>query len=101
MTVIAERKLLYAVRGSNERKEFSIRIHAPYVVSQNSLNFPIGSIIAGCHVEINGLDAVIPEVYGADTLQAVNIASDVEAFLRRLEKTYDIFWISGDPYFGQ
>ena len=97
---IAERRLLYALKGSDIRKEFAVRLGAPYLVQEGMVNFSVGGDGCwGCHVEIEGLDEKYSEVYGADSLQAVNLASNVEPFLERLQKKYDLFFLSGDPYF--
>jgi hypothetical protein len=94
---IAQRRLLYSRKGSDVRHEFSIRLGVPYTVEEDS--HPAGKGAAGCHVELRGLEETYPDVYGVDSLQAVNLASDVEPLLRRLQKKYDLFWLSGDPYF--
>jgi len=39
------------------------------------------------------------DVYGMDSLQAVNMASNIDAVLERLGKKYDFYWSSGEPYF--
>jgi hypothetical protein len=96
---VAERKLLYSVKGSDVRKEFTIRIGVPYQVREDMVDFPIANGIFGCHVEIEGLNETYSEVYGADVVQAINIATDLEPFLKRLQTKYDLFWASGDPYF--
>jgi hypothetical protein len=96
---IAERRLLYSQKGSDVRKEFVIRIGLPYTVKGDMVGYPVGDGVAGCHVEIEGLNETCSEVYGADSLQAVNIASNVEPFLKRLQRKYDLYWLSGDPYF--
>ncbi len=96
---IAERKLLYSKKGGSERKDFSIRISKPFVVDENMAKPPIEKGFVGCNVEIVGLDEKYPTVYGADSLQAVNLASNMEPFLERLQKRYDIYWVDGNPYF--
>jgi hypothetical protein len=98
-TFIAERRLLYALKGSPIRKEFVIGICEPYPVDQSMVNYPIGDGFAGCDLRLEGLDEEGERFYGADSLQAVNLASNVEAFLKRLESKYDLFWLSGEPYF--
>jgi hypothetical protein len=98
-TYVAERKMLYSEKGSDLRMEFSIRIGAPYAVEPGMVGHPVGEGYAGCHVQIVGLDEKYSEVYGADSVQALNIASNLEPFLRRLQKKYDLYWASGDPYF--
>ena len=96
---VAERNLLYSLKGSDKRKRFVIRISVPYLVHENMVGFSVGEGFYGCQVEIEGINETYPDVYGADSLQAINIASNVEPFLRRLQKKYDIYWLSGDPYF--
>ncbi len=96
---IAERKLLYSKKDSSEQKEFSIRISKPFVVEKNMATSPIKEGFVGCNIEIIGLDEEYPTVYGTDSLQAVNLASNMEPFLKRLQKKYDIFWADGNPYF--
>jgi len=100
MKYIAERKLLYSVKGSNIRKEFAIRISAPYEVD-NLAGSPVVEGCSGCHVDIHGLDERYSEVYGGDSLQAIQLAANVDPFLKRLQKKYDIYWLSGEPYFGR
>jgi len=99
---IAERRLLYAFKGSNLRREFVICMSAPYSVQQSTVNFTIGKDgIWACQIQIKGMDEAHHEIYGADALQAIELASSsVEPFLRRLYKKYDLFYPSGDPYFG-
>lgn len=96
---IAERRLLYALKGSDTRKEFVIGISAPYLVSQSMVTYPIGEGFAGCDLRLEGIDEEGEKLYGADSLQAVNLASNVEAFLKRLQEKYDLFWLSGESYF--
>jgi hypothetical protein len=97
---IAERRLLYALKGSDIRQEFVVRLGTPYLVQEGMVNFSVGEEGCwGCHVEIEGLDEKYSEVYGADSLQAINLASNVEPFLKRLQKKYDLFFPSGESYF--
>ena len=98
---IAERRLLYALKGSDIRKEFVIGICAPCPVDQSMVTYPIGEGFSGCEVRLEGLDEEGEKIYGADSLQAVNMASNVEAFLKRLQEKYDLFWLTGEPYFDE
>ena len=97
---IAERKLFYTNKGEFERKEFSIRIGYPYQAEQSKVNFTIGdSDVFGCSIEIIGIPEKEHDVYGVDSVQAINIASNIEPLLERLQKKYNIYWQDGEPYF--
>lgn len=69
---VADRRLLYALKDSPERRELVIRIGKPYLVQPGTVNFPVAEGTAGCSVEFAGLEEVhLGEVYGADLLQAL------------------------------
>ncbi len=99
---IAERKLPCALTGSDMRKELIIRIDAPYIVNEKMVNFPVSKGLVGCHIEVEGLEKTYQhEVYGVDDLQAINIATNIEPFLERLSKEYDLYWPFGESYFEE
>ena len=99
-TYIAERRLLFSPKTSDERSELTIRIGAPFVVEEGSVDFPVGEGISGCRVEFDGLTGEYCDtVYGADLLQALQLAVNVEPTLERLRKKYDFFFPTGEPYF--
>lgn len=99
--ILAKRKLLYSLKGEEVKSEMVVRIYAPYPVSEDMVAFPIGEEgLSGCHVEVDGLcDELCQDVYGVDDVQALHIAADIDPFLFRLRKKYDLFWPSGEPYF--
>ena len=97
---IAERKLLCRSKGTNEKNELFVRIGAPYVVEASTVSFPVTPKTSGCTVEISGVEVQISEtIYGADLIQALQLASDVDPILRRVSKTHDLFFGDGEPYF--
>lgn len=99
---IAERRLLYAVKGSPERRELVIRVGKPYLVQPGTVTFSVAEGTAGCSVEFAGLNEVNPgETYGADLLQALQLAADVEPILKRLCLKYDFYFPTGEPYFEE
>jgi hypothetical protein len=98
---IAQRKVFASKKGNAIKQEVVIRITEPYIVQQGDVKFPADGIISGCKVEIEGLDEPGFSVYGMDSLQAINIASNIEPLLQRLSEDYDFFWISGEPYFEE
>ena len=101
--IIAKRILLYSLKGSDIRNKFIIRIGSPYIVDENMVEFSVGEEgLVGCRVETEGLEKEYQhEEYGVDEIQAINIATDVEPFLMRLKKKYDLYWPSGEPYFEE
>ncbi|WP_162932419.1 hypothetical protein [Solimonas sp. K1W22B-7] len=96
---LAKRDLLYSLKGQKIRHQFSVGIREPYLLTEGSVNFIFDPGTAGCTIEFEGLPERPIEVYGADTLQAVELASNVEPYLSGLRKKYDIYWLSGEPYF--
>ena len=97
---IAERKLLLSQKGSSNRSELIIRISAPYVVDQNAVNFPVGDGVSGCTVQFDGLAEIgAHETFGADHIQALQLAVNIEPILKRLSRKYDFFFPTGECYF--
>jgi hypothetical protein len=99
---IATRKLLFSPRGSNVRQPFEVQVLAPRELQSGEVEFEFSEGTAVCVVQLEGLPASLSErMYGADSLQALQLASDVEPLLRRLSKKYDLFFPSGESYFEE
>lgn len=98
---IAERRLLFSEKGGSTRRNLWVRVSAPGPIDPKTVKFPVDDDMAVCHVEFDGLDVHSFDVYGMDSLQAVNMASNIEAVLERLSKKYDFYWLSGEPYFDE
>jgi hypothetical protein len=96
---IAERKMLYSRKGVAVRREVVIRIGRPYLLQQGMVNFEFHEGAAGCSFELTLDEDYSHEVYGADSLQALQLAADVEHVLKGLSKKYDFFFPDGEPYF--
>lgn len=97
---IAERELLYSLKGKLKQHKLVIRIGAPYPVDESVVSFKFDPGTAGCTIEFEGLpESLVEEVYGADSLQALALATDVDPYLKGLGKKYDLYWPSGEPYF--
>ena len=89
--VIAERKLMFAPKGTQARKELVIRIGVPYWAEDG---------MATCPVEWDGLfeEKGLADSRGVDLLQALHLAADTDALLEKLRRKYDFYWASGEPY---
>ena len=55
-----------------------------------------------CTVEFDGLpDETLGDTYGADSLQALQLAADIEPVLKRLSHRYDFYFPTGEGYFDE
>ncbi len=97
--VIAERKLLYSIKGRNERRQFAIQIGAPSLVKANSKAFPMDEGAASCTVHFEGLEGRDFDVHGIDAIHALAQATNIDGHLRPMTANYDFYWLSGEPYF--
>jgi len=101
-TPIAERRLLFSEKGNSERKNLLIRIFAPRPVDPDSVGFRPDADTESCVVEFDGIpDANLGEIYGADLIQALQLAADIEPVLKRLNKRYDFNFPTGEGYFEE
>jgi hypothetical protein len=98
-TYIAERRLLHSIKGSDSRRAFVIRISSPYTANEDAMGYVVGEGFAACDVDVDGLDGENTTVFGTDSVQALNLATNLEPFLSRLQKKYDLYWATGEPYF--
>jgi hypothetical protein len=77
-----------------------IRIFAPRPVDTASVAFQVASGTAVCTVEFDGItDETLGDTYGADSLQALQLAADIEPVLKRLSHRYDCYFPTGEGYF--
>ncbi len=99
---IAERHLAFSEKGKSERKPLVIRVYAPRPVDAASVSFPIADGTAVCAVEFDGIsDETLADTYGADSLQALQLATDLEPVLKRLSSKWDFYFPTGEGYFDQ
>ncbi len=101
---IAKRILFWSSKGSNIRNKFMVRVSVPYNVEQSEVPFDIDWIddkgASASTIDTEGLEEEYHHVvYGVDEIQVVNMASNIEPMLKGLSKKYDLYWLSGDPYF--
>ena len=81
--------------------ELVVEIYKPYELTEDIVEFPIFKGNAGCSVKFLGLDTdhYDHNVYGADSLQALSMAVDVEGILKTISKTHELYFLDGEPYF--
>ena len=99
---IAERSLCYSLAGGNERRNLVIRIFPPFVVSAGSVSFNVDGVVSGCRWEIDGLPEDVGDtVYGADSIQALQLASNIDGVIGYLRRKYDFYFPTCEPYFDE
>lgn len=98
--IIAVRQLRWARKGEQAQSEFTIRIGTPFVVVPGSVNFPVSDGTGACRRCFDGFPIEIDDtIYGADLLQALQLAADVDSTLKLFSDRYDFFFLTGAPYF--
>lgn len=79
-----------------------IRIFAPRPVDPAAGSFEVTPDTAVCTVEFDGIpDETLGDTYGADSLQALQLAADVEPVLKRLSNRYDFYFPTGEGCFDE
>jgi len=96
---IAERVLLYSLKGKQDRNKLIIKISEPYLLEKGAVNFAFDHGSAGCRIELEGLNESSIDVHGIDMLHALTLAVDIDPYLKNMENKYDFFWLSGESYF--
>jgi len=98
---IAARNLLYAVEGSHAKNVFTACIGEPYLITEESPDFEFAPGATACSISFIGLPEPPHIVYGADGIQALELAiSSMEWYLRRLSRKYEFYFPdSGESYF--
>jgi len=96
---IAQRALLYSLKGNLNRHPFLVRVGAPYLINDTAANVKLDEGSAGCAIEFEGEDVTSIEVHGIDLIHALSLAVDIDRHLRSMTTKYDFFWSSGEPYF--
>ena len=97
--IIATRELLYSNPGETEKRPFTVLIMEPYYLTEGSVPFDFAQGTSGCVVKFIGLPEGETVRYGADRIQALELAADINPLLKRLSRKYDFFWEDEGPYF--
>jgi len=87
---IASRNLIMVSKESGERKMLNIKIGAPWKGGQDEF--------ATCIARYDGLFDGDTTAKGVDTLQALQLASNIDSMLAGFKDRFDFFWVDGDSY---
>jgi hypothetical protein len=96
---IAQRELLYSLKGDSHRRLLVVRVSAPYLIDRDTAGFSADTGSAACTVEFDGIEIGAIEVNGIDPLHALSLAIDVDAYLKGMKDRYEFYWATGEPYF--
>ncbi|MGH8354289.1 MAG: hypothetical protein ACRERY_12300, partial [Pseudomonas sp.] len=97
--VIAKRELLYSLKGESTRRKLIVNIGAPYLLEKETVGFNFDPGAAGCTIEFDGLIERSIEVHGIDLIHALQLAADIDQYLKGMQSKYDFYWSTGEPYF--
>ena len=99
--VIAIRELEFITKGEKQKRKLIIKVLKPYELVEGQVSFPFSPGTAGCEVLFEGLetDYYNSVTYGADSLQAIQLAADIEPTLKRINQKHELFFLTGEPYF--
>jgi len=98
---VAKRQLIFSLKGDGVRHKVTVRVHKPFEVQPGDVSFDFSAGTACCRVEFDGLDEPDYLAHGADTLQALALAVDIDPILRGMSKKYDFYFDTGEDYFEE
>lgn len=99
--IVAERRLRCVGKADGVEREVRIGICRPEEVDGEDVDLPgVGRVVV-CRTVIDGIEEFVRPCVGADTLQAVRLASDIDALVKRLSRRYDFYFLDGEPYFDE
>jgi hypothetical protein len=90
---IAERRLIAEAVATGERKCVTIRVGIPYWLPDDEF--------ASCPLELDGLFDRVADAKGIDSLQAIQLASNIDLMLESLKGKYKFYWPTGEGYFDE
>lgn len=96
---IVERSLIYHDLKTCRQGKVTIGINKPYFLKKGDVDFPFDQGAAACKVEFIGLDIDDVTYYGADKLQALEFAIDIDPVLRKFTDSFSFFCEDGGEYF--
>lgn len=99
--IIAERKLTFSQNGENARHELTVQVYLPVEVNSSDVNFDASPGTASCRVEFNGLNEPPYIAHGADRLQALEFAVNIDPILRSMKNKYSFYFATGEDYFDE
>ena len=88
---LAERNVVAERIEDGQRTDITFRVGVPYWVE--------GEDFAYCPWEVDGLLEKVADAAGTDTLQALQLASNIDGFLAAFKDKYNFYWPTGESYF--
>lgn len=98
---VATRELDVSKKGETARSRLTVNVFKPFLLQPGQVSFDFAPGTSGCCVEFKGLGTsnFDTTLYGADLLQALQFATDIDPILKRISQNYDIYFTDGESYF--
>ena len=96
-TFIAERRLLVKDLETGSNFETKVLITEPATPDPSSVKFELEEGVMACGVRITAIDAE-PVYFGADGIQALELATNLNGFFSRFKSRYNFCYLDGEPY---
>ena len=96
---IAQRTILLVEKETKKESKLLIKINEPYLVDERDPGYSPNEEVAACVIEFFGIDFDPITIHGVDSIHALAQASDIDIYLKKLCGQYNLFFLSGDPYF--
>ena len=97
--VVASRSIAFAERKGGLKGVLEIRIMQPFLLPDERFATNGWQGLFGRRVTFDAFPRLDYEAKGADAIQALELAVDIDPVLRRLTDQYDLSFLDGDPYF--
>jgi hypothetical protein len=99
--LVARRKLLFSTADNGTPRPCTVGITPPREVVTGTDDEALHDAMAVCEIVFDGFEIAPIQVHGADSLQALAMACDIDPFLRDLERRsgFEFFWDDGSAYF--
>lgn len=96
---IAKRRLRAVSKADGQETVVTIKVSRPALSALAPGGGSANPDEAYCWVDFEGTEQPALKVYGADELQALELASNLDPILEAMRSHYDFYWESGEKYF--
>lgn len=96
---VATRRIAYAERNGLASGILEVRVMLPQVVDADECSSVSPPSSYSCRVSFDAFPRLDYEVHGADAIQALELAVNIDPVLQSLQHKYVLSFLDGEPYF--